>query len=224
VRKAPISLIEPCVLDSQSRFLDQGRTLGNLARDPNLAESVGEVIRGRQHVGPRRLGLPAPDANDLEKFLQAAASAPDHGRITPWRFVLVPNHKRYQLADAFAEALIDRDPSASADEIDQAKAKAFNGPMLMLAVVKLTQAETGISKEERLISLGCAIQNMLLMSHAMGYACGLSSGKALGSSPLRTLFGLGNDEEATCFLSFGTARDTRPPRERPQPAHFFEQL
>ena len=71
---------------------------------------------------------------------------------------------------------------------------------------------------ERIVSLGCAIQNMLLMARAMGYGSGLSSGKALESASLRRAFGLSELERAACFVSFGTVSKARPVRStRPTP-------
>ena len=185
---------------------------------------VRDLIHERQNVAPKRLEAPGPDTEQLDQLLHAAAAAPDHGRLTPWRFVLVPADKRTLLAEAFAAALLERDPAAGETQLAQAREKAFRGPLLMLAVARLGAAEPDIPALERVVSLGCAIQNLLLAAQAMGYGCGLASGQAMGSAALRTLFRLVPDEEAVCFVGIGTVREPRPPRPRPQPADILTSL
>ena len=185
---------------------------------------VRDLIHERQNVAPKRLEAPGPDTAQLDQLLHAAAAAPDHGRLTPWRFVLVPADKRTLLAEAFAAALLERDPAAGEIQLAQAREKAFRGPLLMLAVARLGAAEPDIPALERVVSLGCAIQNLLLAAQAMGYGCGLASGQAMGSAALRTLFRLVPDEEAVCFVGIGTVREPRPPRPRPQPADILTSL
>lgn len=185
---------------------------------------VSAHIHGRQNVGPRRLREPGPDSAELELLIHAAAAAPDHGLLVPWRFLLVPQDKRSLLGDAFAAALIERDPLADRASVEQARDKAFRAPMLLLAVARFGSTERNIPARERLVSLGCAIQNLLLAAEAMGYSSGLVSGQALSSNPLRSLCRIQADEEATCFISIGTAQERRPARKRPQLTEIFETL
>src|SRR5215208_3072504 len=71
------------------------------------------LIESRQNISPRRLFEPGPTAQELQALLSLAAAAPDHGLQTPWRFILIPGAQRHRLAEAFALALIDRDPGAT---------------------------------------------------------------------------------------------------------------
>ena len=64
----------------------------------DAAELLAAVIHSRQTVLPKRLDHPAPDAAQLALILGAAAAAPDHGQLTPWRFVIVPEDARSRLA------------------------------------------------------------------------------------------------------------------------------
>lgn len=173
-----------------------------------------ELIHGRCNYTPKRLAVPGPSPTELEELLDAAGAAPDHGVLVPWRFVLIPEESRHALGQVFQAALLDRDPSASPEQQDDAHDKALRAPCLLLAIVDLSPREKAVPDAERLISLGCAIQNMLLLARALGYASGLSSGKALGSEALRRAFALSALEQATCFVSFGTAAE-RKPRSRP---------
>lgn len=182
------------------------------------------LIASRQNISPKHLVAPGPDATQLEALFEAAAAAPDHGEITPWRFVIVPAAKRALLAQVFAQALTDRDPAATPEQIEAAREKAHRAPLLLLAVARLGAAEPDIPAAERLVSLGCAIQNMLLVAHAMGLACGLTGGQALGSPRLRELFVLADGEAAVCCVNVGTAVKRKPGRIRPAAAAFVSSL
>jgi len=178
------------------------------------------LITSRRNVSPRRLAEPGPAAAQLEALLALAAAAPDHGLLTPWRFVLVPPSKRHRLAEAFALSLIDRDPAATLEQIESAREKAHRAPVLLVVIACLGPREANIPALERMVSVGAAIQNLLLGAHAMGYGSGLSSGQAMASPRMRHLLSLGEGEEAVCCINLGTVAQPKPARLRPAPSSF----
>lgn len=188
--------------------------------DGDPATLAAALMQSRQTILPRRLLAPGPDAKQLGMILNAAATAPDHGQLLPWRFVLVPQAARARLAEVFGAALMARDAQASPEQVAQAREKAHRAPVLLLVVVDGLRGDAEIDLSERTISTGCAVQNMLLMATALGYGSALTSGKALKSSGLRALFGLDEGEHALCFVSIGTAQSRKPARLRPAPSDF----
>ena len=203
--------------------------MSNLPAADDFGALAQALIHSRQTVLPKRLFAPGPDADQMRQLLLAAAAAPDHGQIRPWRFVVVPEARRAALAEAFEQALLQRDPAASAAEREASREKAFRAPLVMLAVARLgvqraDARETPVPPAERYVSLGCALQNMQLAAHAMGYASALTSGQAMTSTALRALFALAPDEEAVCFLNVGTADRRKPMRPRPDPSEFVTEL
>ena len=204
-----------------------------------LSEFANALIHSRQHVSPRRLHEPGPSAQQLQDILATAGAAPDHGKLVPWRFVVVPAGQRERLADVFGQALLDRDPTATPAQIESAREKAHRSPFLMLAIARLAErhacataapatsgeaGETEVSDAERLVSFGCAIQNMVLSAHAAGFGSGLTSGQALASPRLRTLFGLLDNEQAVCCINLGTVTQHRPVRLRPSLSDYVSEL
>lgn len=181
-----------------------------------LAEFTESLIALRQHVGPRHLADPGPEPELLRRMFMAAAAAPDHGRLRPWRFIVIGDGARAHLGQAFVDALLERDASASLEEQQNARDKALRSPTLILAVADFRTPDPKVSDAERLVSLGCAVQNLLLSAVAHGFAAGLSSGQALASEPLRRAFEIAEGEQAVCFVSLGTQAKQRPVRERPQ--------
>jgi nitroreductase len=195
-----------------------------LADLSDLADLAATLMQTRQTILPKRLMEPGPDAAQLAQILGAACSAPDHAQLLPWRFVRVPQEVRDLLAEQFAQALQERDAAATPAQLEQAREKAFRSPCLLLLVVDAARGDPEIDLAERLLSAGCAVQNILLMATAWGFASALTSGKALKAEGLRRLFALTDTDHALCFVSLGTAMGSRPGRVRPQVADFVSHL
>ena len=214
----------------------------DLPSGPELSEFAKALIHSRQNVSPRRLIEPGPSAQQLQDMLAAAAAAPDHGQLTPWRFVVVPSAQRERLAEVFGLALVERDPSATPAQISNAREKAHRAPFLMLAIARLIDrdaqagsapgrgadhpesSEAEVGDAERLVSFGCAIQNVVLSAHAAGFGTGLTSGQALASPRLRALFGLRENEQAVCCINIGSVTRHKPMRLRPAVADYVSEL
>ncbi len=208
----------------------------------DLSEFAKALIHSRQNVSPRRLIEPGPSAQQLQDILGAAAAAPDHGQLRPWRFVVVPVAQREILAKVFGQALQDRDPQATLEQVENAREKAHRAPFLMLAIARLTDlpapsgaapgrgaqhpqaSEAEVNDAERLVSLGCAIQNVLLSAHAAGFGTGVTSGQALTSMRLRALFELRENERAVCCINIGTVAKHKPAPLRPQVSDYVSEL
>ena len=217
----------PWPLSPRSTAKATARASVSAARAPvvdDAASMAAALIASRQTILPKRLGAPGPGPDELAQILQAAAHAPDHGQLLPWRFVLVPEAARCALAEAFAQALHERDADATPEQAAQAREKAHRAPVLMLAVLDAGCGDADIDLAERLVSAGCAVQNMLLMATAQGYGSSLTSGKALKSPRLRALFELGDAEQALCFISIGTVQSRKAVRTRPAARRYVSTL
>ena len=192
--------------------------------DQEVLDAALTLIHSRQHTSPKRLGDPGPDPAQIEQILSAAGAAPDHGLLTPWRLIIIPPQRRHLLAETFAEALTERDVEATEVQKQDARAKAFRGPFLALVLVRLDPELGATHPQERIISAGCAIQNMLLVAHALGFGAGLSSGRALYSQRMKALFGLGAHDQPLCFMTVGMVQKRKPARPRPVMADYTTTL
>ena len=191
---------------------------------PATERQLAELLQARRTVPPEGLGPPGPDREQLERILGAAAAAPDHGGLVPWRFVIVPQRHRTRLADVFVQSLQKRDGGASPDQRGQAREEAFRAPVLMLAIARLGTGNGDISLEERIVSAGCAIQNMLLMATVQGYGSALTTGTALKSAGVRALFALDEHEEPLGFISLGCVASPRAGPARPVLHRYVSEL
>lgn len=198
---------------------------GGLHADPDAFDGARTLIASRGNLSPRHLVAPGPSPAQFEALMALAAAAPDHGLLNPWRFIVVPATQRHRLAEVFALALIDRDPGATLEQIETAREKAYRAPLLMVAVACLGPREPDTPRLERMISMGAAVQNVLLGAHALGFGAGITSGQAMKSPRMRALCGLADGEYAVCCVNIGTAsRGTRRRHTRPVPADFVSEL
>ncbi|MBK7613182.1 MAG: nitroreductase [Vitreoscilla sp.] len=180
-----------------------------------ITDVCDALIHMRQHIGPKHLAEPGPSPAQLRELFAAAAAAPDHKQLTPWRFLVLGDEARRRLSEVFVAALLTRDPGALPAHVDDARRKAFRGPVLIMAVADLRAEQPEVHALERVVSLGAAIQNLLLAAQARGYGSGLSSGRALQSPLLREAFGIAEGEHAVCFISLGTPLRSKSARQRP---------
>ena len=188
--------------------------INNTDMQRSAAEALMAQMSARAHVAPKRLEAPGPTTDELNLIFTAAAQAPDHGNLQPWRFILIPQEKRAALGKAFLQALQERDVNASEAELNTAYEKAFRAPCLILAVVNQGSSDHPVPEHERQISLGCAIQNMLLMAQALSIGSGITSGQAMNSRFIREAFRLTPTEKAICYLAFGQVKKHKAKRNR----------
>lgn len=212
------------MLSTQPARAYTGQAFESLDASPSEGGFALALMTSRQNVSPKRLVAPGPSPAAQRKLFEAAASAPDHGLLRPWRFIIVPDDKRGQLGEVFALALVDRDPGATTEQVEDAREKAYRAPFLMLVAAHLGQAEPPIRPVERMVAVGAAVQNLLLAAHAMSYGAGLTSGRAMESPRMKALFGLCDGEEAVCFVNIGTVEKRKPLRLKPPQESFVSTL
>jgi nitroreductase len=179
----------------------------------NDLSSPAALMATRRSGKPRDLGVPGPTPAQLDRILAAATRVPDHGKLAPWRFVVVPDDKR----DAF-HALLERAyraerPEAGNVEIEAVRMFAYQAPALVVALSAPAHA-SHIPIWEQELSAGAACMNLLIATHAEGLAGGWLTGWAAYSDIVRDAFG-SPGERIAGFLFLGTP--TRELEERPRP-------
>lgn len=180
-----------------------------------LTDSLMQVLRLRRTILPKRLVTPGPTKEQLCVLFEAAATAPDHDQILPWRFLVFPSSSRVALGALFAQSLHERDAEATPEQLDKAREKALRSPFLMLLVVDQCRGSHEVDLNERLLSAGCAVQNILSVATSMGFGSSLTSGKAMKSKIFRKELGLSEGEHAVCFISVGTIATSKQAKTRP---------
>ncbi len=114
-------------------------------------------------------------------------------------------------------ALAQRDSAATEEQMNDAREKAYRSPFLAIAIARHEQCKPDIPIPERMVSMGAAIQNMLIGANAMGLGSALTSGRAMSSQPLRQLLVLQGHEHAICCINIGTIEGVKS-RSRRHPS------
>ncbi|WP_242184183.1 nitroreductase [Sphingomonas sp. CARO-RG-8B-R24-01] len=171
------------------------------------------LLATRRSGKPRDLVAPGPDAAELETILTIAARTPDHGKLAPWRFVVVAPGQRAALADVITTAYRAERPQAGATEIAALVQFAEQAPTLVV-VLSAPRTESHIPLWEQELSAGAACMNLLHAAHALGYAGGWLTGWPSYSAAVRDAFG-SDPERIAGFIFLGTP--SRQLDERPRP-------
>jgi len=178
-----------------------------------------EALLGRRTVPPARMTGPGPDAAALERMFAAAAAAPDHGRLRPWRFLLVEGEARRALGELFARGLAEDDPDLDPAELARQREAPLRAPVIVLAIAVLDPDHPKIPEIEQIAAAAAAIQNLLLAAHALGFAGKWTTGRPAYSEGVRRGLGLGPNERILGILYLGTPTvGELPPVDRAMPA------
>jgi len=171
------------------------------------------LLSTRRSGKPRDLIAPGPDDAQLRQILEIAARTPDHGKLAPWRFVIVPADKRARLAEVITTAYRAERPQAARLEIEALEQFATQAPALVV-VLSSPSVDSHIPLWEQQLSAGAAGMNLLHAAHALGFAGGWLTGWAAYSDAVRDAFGA-EPERVAGFLFLGTP--AKQLEERPRP-------
>lgn len=171
------------------------------------------LLSTRRSGKPRDLVAPGPDDAQLRQILEIAARTPDHGKLAPWRFVIVPADRRAALAETIATAYRAERPQAARLEIEALEQFATQAPTLVV-VLSSPKVESHIPIWEQQLSAGAACMNLLHAAHALGFAGGWLTGWAAYSDAVRDAFGA-EPERVAGYIFLGTP--AKQLEERPRP-------
>lgn len=176
-----------------------------------------EAIVTRVTVPPVKMGEPGPDDAALCRMLEAAAAAPDHGKLRPWRFLVVRGDGRERLGDLFAAALLAERPTTLAAEVEKQRAAPLRAPLIIVAIARIDPAHPKIPAWEQQASAACAVHNLLLAAHALGFAGKWATGGNAASTAVQRGLGLTPTETIAGLLYIGTATEPQAVPSRPDP-------
>jgi nitroreductase len=180
----------------------------------NDRSSPLSLLATRRSGKPRDMVAPGPDDAQLSEILAIAARTPDHGKLAPWRFVIVPRQRRDAFAALLREAYAAERPEAGRLEIEANDQFAQQAPVLVVALSS-PNPESHIPVWEQELSTGAACMNLLHAATAMGFAGGWLTTWAAYSDHVRDAFGTA-PERIAGFIFLGTPG--KPLDERPRPS------
>lgn len=171
-----------------------------------------DAIHTRQSIGKVK---PEPVPRELiEQMLSAAAQAPNHYRVRPWRFFVVTGAARERLGEAFAAAFRNRDPNATDELLAVQRSKALRSPLLIVVAVDKPR-ESKVLEIENVCAAAAATQNLLLAAHALGLAAKWNTGPNALDPDVKAFFGLAPDQHLIAFVHIGYPLVEPPAVSRP---------
>ena len=147
-------------------------------------------------------GDTAPSQEHLAQVLQAAVRAPDHGRLRPWRFMLIEGEQRRKFGDLLAASALRRVPGLSAGDLQRERDKALRAPLIILVACRVVPG-TKVPAIEQLLAAGAATQNILLALHALGYVAAWKTGEAAYDTEVKKALGLAADDHIVGLVYTG---------------------
>ena len=161
------------------------------------------------------LVAPGPSAEELDTILTIAARVPDHGKLAPWRFIVLEGDGRVRAGEKLAEALAASDPGIAEKRLEDERARFLRAP-LVVAVVSRAAPHVKIPEYEQLLSAAAACQNILVACAALGYGATWLTEWTTYDANARAALGLDEFERFVGFIYIGTA--TQKLEDRPRPA------
>jgi nitroreductase len=159
-------------------------------------------------VSGNALVEPAPDELELYSLLSAAVRAPDHGRLRPWRFILLKGAARQRLGALMGESLRRRNADATPAQIEKEMSKPLRAPLILVVAAKVN-GESHIPTIEQVLSVAAAAENIMVCAFALGIGCAWKTGDAAYDPEIKAAFGLAATDAIVGFLYLG--RNGTPP-------------
>ena len=161
-----------------------------------------DAINTRVSAG--KLAEPGPTPEQIERLIQAAGRAPDHGRMKPWRVTIVNGAAREAFATAVAEARRARLPNMTDDQMVGERDKIRRSPSILVIGCAVTKDNPKVPEIEQVIAVAAAVENMVLAAHALGFGVMWKTGPAAYDAQVKAAVGLGPDDHIVAILHLGT--------------------
>ena len=179
----------------------------------NDTSSPLSLLETRRSGKPRELAGPGPTAEEMERILAIAARTPDHGTLTPWRFVTVADDQRDAVSALLLNALAEENPEATAAHREKEVNFAHYAGQLVVLISAPTP-DHKIPLWEQELSCGAAGMNLLLAAEALGYDAAWVTGWRAYSDRVRAAF-CEPGQKIAGFIFIGHAERELEDRQRP---------
>lgn len=173
------------------------------------------LLQTRRSGSAKAMTAPGPDEDQLTTILEAATRVPDHGKLTPWRFIVFRGEARAAFGEELARLFREANPSAI-DEIVALERGRFLRAPVVVAVISRAAGNAKVPEWEQVLSAGAVCMNLALATHALGFAASWLTEWPAFDERVKPLLGLTGPERVAGFIYLGTP--AAPLEDRPRPA------
>lgn len=196
-------------VDAPITFPEFGQPTPVLGDAPTL-----RFLARRRSASAVTLEAPGPSAQEVELLLKLAVRVPDHGKLTPWRFVIWDHRAKISVGGRLSALAAQR---KDGDRLD-AKLAKFVNPPLTIAVTSCPVQGHPVPEWEQILSAGAVCQQLLIAAGALGFGANWITDWYAYDEEARTILGLADDEKVAGFIHIGTPSETPLERPRPNPS------
>lgn len=175
-----------------------------------------EPIESRLSVPSRQLGAPGPDAEQLQALLRAAVRVPDHGKLEPWRLILIRGEARVRFGAALAEIHARIDPDVPDSVLEKDRKRYTFAPLIIAVIARVEGNHPKVPAQEQILSSGCVAYNLLLGAQTLGFGAQWLTGWAAYDRDVAALLGLADNESVVAFVHIGSSDSAGIERTRTQ--------
>jgi len=176
--------------------------MGSGALSRSVGDAAIDLLTGRYSVGPKHLGPPAPGDEQLRRAFAAALRAPDHGKLIPFRFVVIRDNGLEKLAELFVD--YGRRCGKSEEELALERTRAAQAPLVIALVARLKPTHK-VPLHEQWMAIGGAVTNVLNALHCMGFGAKMLSGRRAADPQIGAAF-CRDGEQLVGWISAGTPK------------------
>lgn len=173
-----------------------------------------DFLLTRRSVVVRDMAGPGPSDADLEKILRAGMRVPDHGRLTPWRFIVIRGDAREKMGRVLGAAYRKANPDCIDEQVEIEQERFARAPVV-IAVLSHTNPQHKIPEWEQILSSGAACQNMLTAALGMGYAAQWITEWCAYNEDVKAALGATPGDRIAGFLYLGSMKEPPTDRQRP---------
>ena len=181
---------------------------------PITSDEMIGWIQSRRSMG--NLDVPAPSHAQIKAAIECAATAPDHKKLRPWRFIVTEGDARHDLGRALVDAAKAKalnDGEVLSDKtIEKTHTLPLRAPVIITAVTQMQEHEK-VPHFEQMLSTGAAVQNLILALKAQGFSTVWRTGLLCNEPTVKAYFGVGADDYVTAFVYTGTSAIDEPARK-----------
>lgn len=185
--------------------------LGGVLPLPVPSPEMQRRLAQRRSAPAQALTGPGPSDEQMERILTLGARSPDHGKLFPWRFVVMGPRSRAELAERLAP-LAERQPGP--DKARAVLSKLTAAPVTVLVISAPVESQK-VPRWEQQLSAGAVCMNLEHAAGAFGFSTSWITDWYAYDAEAKAMFGVGEDEQVAGFIHIGALAD--PPLERPRP-------
>lgn len=173
-----------------------------------------DYLSSRRSIPAFQMSEPGPGRAEVEDMLKLASRVPDHGKLTPWRFIVYRGGERARISAELAKLALETRPDLSEEMIKVENTRLTRAPVVV-AVVSRAGPHVKIPEWEQLMSAGAVCLNLLMAANALGFSSNWLTEWFAYDERAYPLLGVHPGEKIAGFIHIGTA--TVAPFERPRP-------